>query len=213
MTEQRPVCADGSPLPWFTYGAIEFLERITRDTDRVFEYGAGYSSLWWQERVKFVVSVEHDLEWVAQLKSQIGANVQLKHISRFAPFASDCDEIIANYRKRMRRTQWPEYDMPKVIRRGLVDDGFERYASTIMEHEGLFDVIVVDGMARRLCCAFAIQKLTHEGIIILDNSNRRDYDTAYDLLEEAGFRQIPFWGLVPGASFFYLYINFHSIFN
>ena len=56
-------------------------------------------------------------------------------------------------------------------------------------------------MARRLCCEFAVNKIKSDGIIILDNSNRSDYQAAFDILEANGFKQIPFWGLVPGANF------------
>ena len=64
-----------------------------------------------------------------------------------------------------------------------------------------FDFVVVDGMARRLCTYAAIARVEADGFIVLDNSNRSDYDLAYTLLDEAGFRQIPCWGLVPGADF------------
>lgn len=201
MAEQVPVRADGRPLPWFTYGAIEFLERVARHTDRVFEYGAGYSTLWWQDRVRSVTSVEHDGEWIERIRPQLGVNVRLDHVNQYAPCPEGSGPIIDEYRRRMRRTVWPNYDVQKVIRRGLQDEGFEGYAASIMEHDEPLDIVVVDGMARRMCCAFAIQKLSPDGIVVLDNSNRRDYDAAYDILEEADFRQIPFWGLVPGASF------------
>jgi hypothetical protein len=36
-----PVLLEGGAVPWFTYGAIEFVHRVVRQTDRVFEYGAG----------------------------------------------------------------------------------------------------------------------------------------------------------------------------
>ncbi|WP_050018342.1 hypothetical protein WH8501_16230 [Crocosphaera watsonii WH 8501] len=93
------------------------------------------------------------------------------------------------------------YDPEKIIRGGLADERFLAYAHHILEIGELFDFIVIDGMARRLCTFLAVNYLKPTGFIILDNSNRSDYDLAYILLEEAGFRQIPFWGLVPGANF------------
>lgn len=200
--EARPVRADGSPLPWFTYGAIEFLEQILRSTDRVFEYGAGLSTLWWQSRVKSITSVEHDEGWIACLSPELTENTQLRHSNRHMEPSEDHKPIVDDYHRRMHRTSWPDYDVNKVVRRGLVDDGFEHYAASIMESLESYDIIIIDGMARRLCCEFAIKKLSHDGVIVLDNSNRRDYDAAYDILEESGFRQISFWGLVPGASFY-----------
>ncbi len=46
----RSVDLDGNPLPWITYPAIEMLRRIDILNGRVFEYGAGNSSLWWATR-------------------------------------------------------------------------------------------------------------------------------------------------------------------
>lgn len=201
MAENRPVTADGQPLPWFTFGAIEFLQRLVRPEDRVFEYGAGHSTLWWQQRARCLTSVEHDAEWVEQIRPSLRSNARIVHVERFSNYPDTHGVIIEEYRQRMRRISWPDYEQEKVVRRGLADNGFEGYAAVIMDHADPFDIIVVDGMARRLCCAFAIRKLAPDGVIILDNSNRRDYDAAFDILEEAGFRQIPFWGLVPGANF------------
>lgn len=73
-----PVAA-GSPLPWFTYAAIAFLEpRIDRGLT-VFEYGAGYSTLWWASRARSVVACESDRGWYERMKSMVPDNVQLIH--------------------------------------------------------------------------------------------------------------------------------------
>lgn len=199
--EQRPVRADGSPLPWFTFGAIEFLRRIVRRSDRVFEYGAGFSTLWWQQHAGSVVSIEHDAGWCNELRPQLGGNVSLLHVGPSASCPEAARPYVARFLTRMRRTSWPEYRAGRVVRRGLDDENFQRYASAILDHQGMFDIVIIDGMARRLCTEFSVTKLSKDGVIILDNSNRRDYDAAFDILQEAGFRQIPFWGLVPGANF------------
>lgn len=54
---------DGNALPWYTYPAIEFLEGLHLSDAAVFEYGSGSSSQWWSDRVKEIVSVEHDKGW------------------------------------------------------------------------------------------------------------------------------------------------------
>lgn len=201
--ERAPQRKDGSPLPWFTYSAIEFLHQIVRPSDRVFEYGAGHSTLWWQEHVAAVVSVEHDLQWIDQIKSRLRPNAHLEAKPIDAPYASAHMQQAADFFRRERRTTWT-YDAEKIVRRGLNDERFIGYATFIMEADTAgagFDIIVVDGMARRLCTWMALRHLKPNGIVIIDNSNRSDYDLAYKLLAEAGFRQIPFWGLVPGADF------------
>jgi predicted O-methyltransferase YrrM len=42
---------------------------------RVLEHGAGGSTLWLAERVKVVVSIEHDLKWREQVRQLAPANV------------------------------------------------------------------------------------------------------------------------------------------
>lgn len=201
LAEQRPVRADGRPLPWFTYGAIEMLHRIVRPTDRVFEYGAGYSTLWWQTAAAAVVSVDHDPEWCAELRPRLASNAVLHQRVSGDPTPEAAGPILTRFERRMRRRVWPDYDPERIVRRGLDDDSFQAYAATPIGAVLPFDIVVIDGMARRLCAEFAVEVVADDGIIILDNANRRDYDAAFDILETSGFRQIPFWGLVPGATF------------
>lgn len=201
--EGRPVAADGRALPWFTYGAIELLHQVVRPEDRVFEFGAGASTLWWQERVRRLYSIDHDLDWVDRLKPQLANDTKLRHIAIDTPVPPEVRDSVADFFQRPRRRTWP-YDEARIIRRGLEDDRFVAYATaiaTLTEADELFDFIVIDGMARRLCAWTAVDRLQPDGFIILDNSNRADYDLAYVRLAEMGFRQIPCWGLVPGADF------------
>ena len=77
--EGRPVDARGEPLPWLTYGAIEFLSpRVRRDMS-VFEFGCGWGTLWWASRVSRVIACEHDPSWFREMKSRVPANASLIH--------------------------------------------------------------------------------------------------------------------------------------
>jgi hypothetical protein len=71
-----PVDKDGSPLPWFTYASILFLEERIRPDMRVFEYGSGNSTLWWSRRVSSVVSCEHDPKWYEMMRPRIPSGVE-----------------------------------------------------------------------------------------------------------------------------------------
>lgn len=198
--KQKPVDARDNVLPWFTYSAIEFLHQSVRQSDRVFEYGAGYGTLWWASNANSVVAVEHDLQWIEQIRDSLPGNAELIHRAATDSRGVLLDQASEYFFKRMRRTKW-NYDAEKETKRGLNDSHFLDYANEIEKHDSLFDIIVIDGMCRRLCTEYAVRYLKPGGMIILDNSNRSDYDAAFDILEEAEFRQIPFWGLVPGANF------------
>ena len=76
--ENRPVDFAGNPLPWLPYSLIRILdERVTSEM-RVFEYGAGYSTLFFADRVETVVSIEHAEAWVETLKTAMPNNVVLE---------------------------------------------------------------------------------------------------------------------------------------
>ncbi len=77
----RPVDAKGLPIPWYTYPAIEFIERVAPPDANVFEWGAGQSTLWWSRRAGRVVSVEHDAAWHATVRASLPPQVELFHLA------------------------------------------------------------------------------------------------------------------------------------
>ncbi len=60
-----------------------------------------------------------------------------------------------------------------------------------------YDIIVVDGRRRNDCVMFSVDYLTEKGVMILDNSEREDYQPAKDFMKQKGFKQIDFWGMLP----------------
>ena len=59
----KPVDKEGSPIPWFSYPAVEFLSKRLNNRMTVFEFGSGNSTLFFSDRVNQVVSVEHNKDW------------------------------------------------------------------------------------------------------------------------------------------------------
>lgn len=72
--EHLPVDAAGRPLPFMNYSVISFLASRARPEMRVFEYGSGYSTLWWAERVAQVVACEHHAGWHARISAKLPPN-------------------------------------------------------------------------------------------------------------------------------------------
>jgi len=72
-----PVSADGESLPWFTYPAIEYVKQFKFSDKRVFEYGAGNSSLFWAARAREVVAVESDPQWHDRISGNCPPNLHL----------------------------------------------------------------------------------------------------------------------------------------
>jgi hypothetical protein len=200
VKQQLPVDMSGEALPWWTYSSVEFMETVISQHTRVFEFGCGNSTLWWQKRVFQVISVDHDLEWVNKIKPNIKRPHYLFHKGSEFNSSEKGQLIYQEYLDSQPRVDF-DYDKSKITRRGLNDVDFIGYAESILEQPGLFDCIVIDGMARRLCTYFAVKKLSDKGIIVFDNSNRSDYLEGYQYLVDQGFYQIRLSGTVPGASF------------
>ncbi len=78
--EGQPVDAQGGPVPWMVYPAVDFLAPRLRSDMSVFEYGSGNSTLWWAARVREVVSCEHDQAWYEKIRARAPANVTMVHV-------------------------------------------------------------------------------------------------------------------------------------
>lgn len=57
-------------MPWYTKPALEWLKKQDVNKWNVFEYGAGYSTIWWRLNANILKSVEHDFRWATAM----GAN-------------------------------------------------------------------------------------------------------------------------------------------
>jgi hypothetical protein len=157
-SERRPVDSQGLPIPFMSYGAITFLSNKACGECSVFEFGSGYSTLWWASRVQRVVSCEHDQSWYEQLTKLIPSNVTLL------------------YREL---------------------DNSRSYVNAIVDHEGTFDIIVIDGRERLACVNASLPFLSSRGVIVWDDTDRERYKAGILSLRQYGFRQIEFVGIGP----------------
>lgn len=78
LEAKLPIAADGSPLPWYTYPAIEYCNQLDASGLNIFEYGSGNSSLYWAHKGANVWCVEDDPTWYDTMK---GKSAQLRGIS------------------------------------------------------------------------------------------------------------------------------------
>lgn len=184
-------------VPWITYPAFRQLQRIIKPDWRVFEYGCGGSSLWWAKHVAEVFSVEHDAAWAA--RAATGAPANLKVVTRVQNEACSArrQALVADFftdPPPMPLSHDPEHN----LMHGLTCADFVAYATEIAEHEPeSFDVVVIDGMARVLTAALAARYVKPGGVIVFDNSDRWQYNSAFRLLNAAGFRRIDYYGPGP----------------
>ncbi len=195
--DQRESLDNAGPVPWITYPALKVLEQIVKPHYSVFEYGCGNSTLWWYSHASEIVTVEHDPEWYAEMVKRIGTNNRLIHVPIDAPLDTDTAASVMPFFEADLAPP-PGPDPLQNLRAGRLNEPFKAYAAELLryppEH---FDVIVIDGMARVLTAWLAAQRVKQTGFIIFDNSDRDFYQAGYDILTDAGFYRIDFWGPGP----------------
>ncbi len=171
-------------VPWWTFDAAARVDGFLagRRGARVFEWGSGASTLWLARRCDAVVSVEHDPQWAPVVRDLLAgvADVELLVVPG-VPATGAPGEV-------------------RSAKQGARDLDFHAYADAIDAAGGTFDLIVIDGRAREACLPRAMQHVAADGIVVLDNVDRRRYREAI-----ARLRPQPevIWtrGLTPGLPY------------
>jgi hypothetical protein len=146
-------------LAWWSYPAMrrvdEFLSE--RPDARIFEYGAGASTVWLAKRAAQIDSVEHDVRWAESVREMLAGSVDNAKLHVVPPTAATADTTVRSGRV------------------GHTDLDFANYVSTIDEVGGPFDLIVVDGRARVDAFRRSLDHLADGGVIVFDNIKRKRY--------------------------------------
>lgn len=85
-----PVNSQNDPIPWYPYAMVDFLDSRLSTEHRVFEFGGGYSTVWYCDRVSEVVAAEHSSEWADRLSNMIPSNGTIVYRSDIDEY---CNEI------------------------------------------------------------------------------------------------------------------------
>ncbi len=169
-------------VPWWTYDSAEKVARFlaARDDARVLEWGSGASSVWLAKRAGSVTSIEHDLDWAAEMAPVLPSNAQVVPVA--PTLASQSEHPIRSHKK------------------GFEGLDFRDYVEAADRQHGVFDLIVVDGRAREACLERAIERVAPDGLIVFDNVDRARYREA---IERLGSRVTVDWtrGLTPSLPY------------
>jgi len=159
-------------VPWIPYLAKEWLDLIVNHRMSVFEWGSGGSTIYFNHRVKHLVTIEHESTWHAIVKNQVDSDYRL-----IEPDTFDDPHYGTEYPKLRGKT-------------------FKTYAHAIDTFDDQsFDLISIDGFSRVRCAEQAAGKVKSGGWILLDNSERSRYASIYDLFRF--WPRIEFYGPGP----------------
>lgn len=76
LVTQKPEI-NNRAIPWFTIPAIEYLNSLNLKSKTLFEWGSGNSTLFWADKVKKVIAVEDDNEWMTYVLDKAPKNVSI----------------------------------------------------------------------------------------------------------------------------------------
>lgn len=159
-------------LPWWTYRAVDRVDGILQahgGRAQVFEFGAGASTVWLARRAESVVSVEHHPVWADRVRSLIDA-AGLDNVEVVVP------EVPAR----------EPAEVPSFAPSGRGLD-FRSYVDTLADRPGPYDLVAVDGRARLACLRAAVNHVSDNGVLLLDDAQRLRYQPGLSEASDAGW--------------------------
>lgn len=162
---------------------LEVIEKYLHKDVIMMEWGSGGSTVEFSKKVKKYYSVEHNWDWYNKVKNSMPSNVTLFYKETFPPSE--------NY----HQSEYKHYS---------------DYLDIVYQIGEKFDVVLIDGRARRLCALKVIPYLKPNSIVIIHDWCLRpvyhcvlDY---YDLVDKvsdtpqtiATFRLKPNWKDIKG---------------
>ena len=182
-------------LPWVTFIAIERLRAHLRPGMKIFEFGSGGSTLFFIRHGAIVCSVEHEKAWHERVMQEIASQKMSNHNVHLVPPELDADGPLGD-------PSDPEtYATSDAAWR---THSFRSYVTSIDSHAPeTFDVILVDGRARPACLRHALPRLKRGGLLVLDNSERTEYDRAMALVDQMNWPRTDCIGPGPCNPYFW----------
>jgi len=174
FSSRNAVNADGAPIPWINYSMLHFLVPRMKDDFSMLEYGGGNSTLFWAERVREIVTVEHDRIWANKISEKIAAFPNAALL--VAPNGPEYENAPLKLRKRfdmividgIRRPECASTAIPMLAPAGcvLLDD------SHFAEQKPIFGIMASRGFkALRISGAKPIQNDFSEATIFYRPDN------------------------------------------
>jgi hypothetical protein len=154
VRQRKSIDQNGIAIPWYTYSAVEWLKPQVKKSDVVFEYGAGYSTVWYSRHVKEVVAVEHDSRWLECIRTRVGSNVTF--LLRPSP-EMETDNSVSQYSRALEDYSSASFDI-------IAIDGMERVQCAYVAPSRLRqDGIIIFDNSDRPAFAAGIEYLQAQG--------------------------------------------------
>jgi hypothetical protein len=173
-------------LPWYNYGAINWVKNYIKKEMKVFEYGTGGSTLFYANSAYELISVEHNKSWYDKI---VKYTETFKNVKIYLHEPEPINDIETCAFISQTFTEYHNYS-------------FEKYVKVIeLYPDNYFDLVVIDGRCRPMCLLTSIKKVKKGGWILFDNSERLHYQNAIDSI--ISITKNTFYGFGPFIKYFW----------
>ena len=131
-------------MPWLSRQAINLFDQLILPSDTGLEFGSGRSTIYFAKKLKFLYTVEHNLNWIESLQASLSSSSLSNVELRTVPNDSTSINHPLDYSQKIIS------DIP---------------SSSI-------DFVLVDGVYRDRCALTAVDKLKPGGFMIIDDAHR-----------------------------------------
>ena len=139
-----------------------FIEKYLNTNDTLLEWGSGNGTIYFSNLVKNIISIEHDKNWVDNIKKTIKAynikNIKIHHIA-----AHSAEPIPCRYEQFKDYIEFPKKNNLK------------------------FTKVLIDGRARKYCAKSIYDIIDNKTIVFIHDFNRPDYQKTlkyYNIIDQ-----------------------------
>lgn len=184
---------NNQPIPWFSYKAIDFIKNFIQKSHRICEYGCGASTLFFSQRAQWLIGLETDPIWLRIIEQKL-IEQDFKYDQKIKSIQLDKTSKLTKkfYKTFFKNSQQINLYLDE---NAMQDDDYQNFCNYFLEK---FDIIIIDSKKRFACAKQAIDSLKSDGIIILDDSQRSNYQKIFQYFEQLNFKKIDFFGIAPG---------------
>lgn len=80
VEKKQPIDRNGEFIPWMNYAVAAFLKARMDKSMVVFEFGSGYSTMFYAKYTKTVLSTEHDENWLSKISEKLPDNAEVQFV-------------------------------------------------------------------------------------------------------------------------------------
>jgi len=147
--------------PWMSEEEIKLIEKYLKPEHTALEWGSGGSTAHFAKYVKYWHSIEHNREWYEKVKDSKPENVSLHYVG-------------PDHRMKQRHgvsSKWP------------INENFRVYANYPTTLDTKFDIVLVDGRARKWCALEIMRCIKNDSVVFIHDFWMRADRNYHDVFE------------------------------